>query len=297
MVESLPLSVQQEWTGPDKQVSLARLRAFSGGPLDAPAWPIKNIHTDPEYARTVGLETAGAAGVQYEGYLVDLMVEIFGVGWLTSGSFTDIKFTAPVPLGSSVRAQATIVDRTPAGGGSRFTLAINCVDAAGNAVLVGTATTAQKTTPRADQRAEIGTSTSSIVAQNAVRGDVATPIDVVVTKDLNDQFLFALDTTLDVYQSSAAGRGIVHPALLLNMSNPVRSPGYSWADGTLGIHAGEDTEFLGTMLVGETAHIEWEVRDTYERRGRRFTVVDVTISVDGRDILKRRVYETYAAVS
>lgn len=137
-----------------------------------------------------------------------------------------------------------------------------------------------------------------ILAQEASPGDRPTPADVLITKDLNDQCLYAVDSHNAIYLSGAqTDAGIVHPALLLNLSNPIRSPGYNWQDGTLGIHAAEETTFLGVMRVNEIAHIEWEVCDAYERRGRRYTVVEVTITANGREVLKRRVRETYVSVS
>ena len=37
-------------------LSLARVLAFSGGPLDEPGWPQRSLHTDLELARAAGLD-------------------------------------------------------------------------------------------------------------------------------------------------------------------------------------------------------------------------------------------------
>lgn len=136
-----------------------------------------------------------------------------------------------------------------------------------------------------------------IVAQEANIGDQIEPMEVHISKDLNDQMLFAEDDFNPIYQSDVEGtRGVVHSGVLLNLTNPVRSPGYSWAEGTLGVHAREDTTFHSMMPVGKTAVLSWEVQDVYERRGRRYNVVDATVTCEGKVILKRRVYETYFSI-
>jgi acyl dehydratase len=71
-----------------RTVSLERINFFSGGYPKGPNWPAKNIHTDLETAKKCGLETVAASGAMFEGYLVDLMIDLFGVEWLNYGMMT-----------------------------------------------------------------------------------------------------------------------------------------------------------------------------------------------------------------
>jgi len=52
------------FTGRSLALSLARVLAFSAGPLDEPGWPQRNLHTDRDKAREAGLEDIIASGTQ-----------------------------------------------------------------------------------------------------------------------------------------------------------------------------------------------------------------------------------------
>lgn len=127
-------------TGRLKEISFARLRAFSGGPFAEEGWPRVNIHTNTAAAQAVKLEQAGAAGVQYQGHVVELMVDTFGTDWLCSGTMKDLLFTRPVPEGIKIRANATVVSVEDGEGGDLLTLDVTCLDEAGEPVLVGKTT-------------------------------------------------------------------------------------------------------------------------------------------------------------
>jgi hypothetical protein len=72
--------------GPGKHITFERLTTFSGGPLaNAPNWPKPNQHTDYAYAKERGLPTICASATQYQGHLVALMIDMFGMDFLTTG--------------------------------------------------------------------------------------------------------------------------------------------------------------------------------------------------------------------
>jgi len=128
-----------EFTGKSKTVSETRVFAFSGGRFDAPGWPVKNIHTDLEYARSCGLQTRSVSATQYMGYLVELMIDLFGETWLSHGKM-ELKFIAIVDVGDGLVSNAVVTSKGLEGSGTRFTLDIWCENQYGKKVALGTAT-------------------------------------------------------------------------------------------------------------------------------------------------------------
>lgn len=128
----------QEFSGKPKRVTWQRLWAFSGGPFSACGWPKKNIHTDPETAKNVGLPTVCASGTQCEGYIVELMIDLFGEGWLRNGELS-LKFVKLVLEGDTVCAKGKIRSREESTG-VKFALEVWCENQASDKVVVGTAT-------------------------------------------------------------------------------------------------------------------------------------------------------------
>jgi acyl dehydratase len=132
------VSPGDRFTGRDKTLSYERLWAFSGGPFAAEGWPRKNLHTDPGTAQRVGLPAAVASGTQFQGHAVELLVELFGPDWLSSGSM-DVKFVRGVPAGETLHVEAVVVSVGSAEGGTEVLLDISCVNTEGRPALVGSA--------------------------------------------------------------------------------------------------------------------------------------------------------------
>jgi len=130
--------VGAEFTGKRKTISETRVFAFSGGRFDAQGWPAKNIHTDLEFARSCGLQTRSVSATQYMGYLIELMLDLFGKSWLSYGRM-DLKFIAIVDVGDQLVSKAVVTSREPEGSKTKFSLEIWCEDQRGNKVVVGTA--------------------------------------------------------------------------------------------------------------------------------------------------------------
>jgi hypothetical protein len=131
--------VGASFAGKPRLISMERLWAFSGGPFALEGWPRKNLHTDPATAASVGLPSVGASGTQYQGYIVQLLIDLFGEAWLSHGSMTG-KFIALVNAGETVQAHAKVIEREVAGERVRFTLDVWCDNVRGEQVLVGRAT-------------------------------------------------------------------------------------------------------------------------------------------------------------
>ena len=127
------------FAGKRKTITEARVFAFSGGRLNAPGWPVKNIHTDLEFAKSCGLQTRSVSGTQYMGYLIELMVDLFGESWLSHGKM-ELKFIAIVDVEDNLLAKAVVTSKALEGLGTRFVLDMWCENQHGNKVAVGTAT-------------------------------------------------------------------------------------------------------------------------------------------------------------
>jgi acyl dehydratase len=128
-----------EFIGKKKRLSEARVLAFSGGRFNAPGWPGKNIHTDLKFAKSYGLPTRSASATQYMAYLVELMIDLFGEGWLNHGKM-NLKFIAIVDVDDELVSKAVVTSKEAKDSKVSFTLSVWCENQRGDQVAIGTAT-------------------------------------------------------------------------------------------------------------------------------------------------------------
>ena len=129
----------QEFTGRPKKISWERLWTFSGGPFSNTGWPKKNVHTDLDFAKEVGFPNAAASGTQHQGYLVQLMIDLFGVKWLYNGTM-EFKNIGLVEHGDTVVAKAVVKSREAQEGEIKFTMDVWVENQDGKKALAGIAT-------------------------------------------------------------------------------------------------------------------------------------------------------------
>ena len=129
----------QEFTGKPKKISWERLWTFSGGPFSSTGWPKKNAHTDLDFAHEVGLPSVAASGTQHQGYLVQLMLDLFGVNWLYNGTM-EFKNIGLVNVDDTVVAKAVITSREAQASETKFTMDVWVENQEGKKVQAGTAT-------------------------------------------------------------------------------------------------------------------------------------------------------------
>ncbi len=128
-------------------------------------------------------------------------------------------------------------------------------------------------------------------------GEGFEPFEFVVTPELNQQYLYAGEDYHPRYwRETDAGPPIVHPGLLLNLSNHTRSPSFFLPPGWAGVHAAEETSLMNPARVGQRLRVTWEILEAYEKRGKPYQKIDIWITdEDGVQIL-RRIYEgTYSS--
>ena len=128
--------VGSEFTGHTKMVTSLSTWLFSGGWPPGDQWPARNIHTDEEFAKTCGLNERNAAGAMLEGYISELMVDMFGDEWLSMGSYK-VKFIRTVSVGGSIVSKAKVVSRVQRGNDLILELYLWCENEYGDKVLTG----------------------------------------------------------------------------------------------------------------------------------------------------------------
>jgi hypothetical protein len=118
------------------------------------------------------------------------------------------------------------------------------------------------------------------------------PLTFTVTPEWNQQYLFAQeDYDPDLYLGPDA---VVHPALLLNMSNMTNSPSFHRDAHIGGLHARDEVTFREPLPVNTEVQISWKLIEVYERRGRLYHVRDCDIRTSGgNQIMRRKTYVTF----
>lgn len=89
--------------------------------------------------QATGLSCRNPSGAMMQGYLAELMMDMFGEGWLSGGSFS-LKFVHQVGMDDSVTAEATVTGLSNSGQGIAVELDVSCKNQHGEVVTVGTAT-------------------------------------------------------------------------------------------------------------------------------------------------------------
>ena len=132
--------IGQEFAGKSKKMIWERVWTFSGGVFTSQGWPKKNLHTDPEFARSLALPTVGVSATQYLGHMVELMLDLFGDAWLSHGKMIDVKFIKLVVDGDTLVSKAKVVGKEQEGSTVKYMLDLYVENQDHEKVLVGKAT-------------------------------------------------------------------------------------------------------------------------------------------------------------
>ena len=135
---------------------------------------------------------------------------------------------------------------------------------------------------------------NSKFAHEMEAGDTYEPLEFTITPEINQQFLFALEDFDPQYVvGDGKGAALVHPVLLLHMSARTRSPSFRLATDSGSIFAQEHVEFLNPARVEQKLRTTWRIAETYEKRGRLYHRITITIDAeDGTPILRREMHDT-----
>lgn len=126
-------------------------------------------------------------------------------------------------------------------------------------------------------------------------GDQYEPLEFVVTPDLNQQFLYAVEDFNPIYLEGLDEKPpIVHPVLLMHMSPRTRSPSYRQAPGMGSAFARDRSRYFSPGYVGSRFRVTWRVTDTYEQRGKIYQDYVATVRDENEvDILRRELASTF----
>jgi len=139
--------------------------------------------------------------------------------------------------------------------------------------------------------------TTSKFAHELEPGDEYAPLELRITHELNQQFLYGQEDFGRRYlprDGGGEGEGLVHHSLLLQMAANTKSPSFKLAPGTGSILSEASTAFVRDVAVGERIVVTWNVTDAYEKRGRRYYVMRVEMVDEARrTILRRTLHLTF----
>lgn len=130
--------VGSEFLGLIRRLTRERVLAFSGGPFSQHQWPDQNLHTSLEKAQEAGLLGIIVSATQFEGHLVDLLIDLFGEAWFYAGTI-EIKIPKSLMLDDTVQPKAVLHEIRDDGEYRTFVLNVSCENQRGEQVLVGTA--------------------------------------------------------------------------------------------------------------------------------------------------------------
>jgi hypothetical protein len=141
--------------------------------------------------------------------------------------------------------------------------------------------------------AETTTPLKAIDALPGVAVGDAVEMDVTVTAEMNEQFLFAQEDYDQRYLPGGAERPIVHPGLLVHLNAPGFRVGP--ASGWSGVAARDAVTFVSPAYVDEPLKVTWTVAEFFEKRNRPYWVREslVRSADDGRLVLRRRLHSTF----
>jgi len=127
------MEIGYEILGKSKEITLERMRKFSGH-LDGG----ENIHTNERIARDAGLPGPIAQGMMSYGYILEMIVDAFGDGFLSRGEL-EISFIRYVLPGDRITAKGIVRSRETMDSKTKITLDVWCENQNNDKVAVGQA--------------------------------------------------------------------------------------------------------------------------------------------------------------
>ena len=126
-------------------------------------------------------------------------------------------------------------------------------------------------------------------------GEQYAPLEFVVTPDLNQQFLYAVEDFNPLFLEGIDGKPpLVHPVLLMHMSPRTRSPSYRQAPGMGSAFARDRSTYMNPGYVGSIFRVTWTIDKTYEQRGKIYQDYIALIEDEsGKPILRRALSSTF----
>ena len=124
--------VGDELVGPVRVITPQRIEWYDSAMLSAATDELRqvgsNIHTDVEFARSEGFQTANADGMLMTNWCSEMLLRAFGIDYLQHGELRT-KYIKPVNLGVELHVRGRITEVTSQPDGTtRYTIDVWCED-------------------------------------------------------------------------------------------------------------------------------------------------------------------------
>jgi 3-hydroxybutyryl-CoA dehydratase len=135
--------VGDDLRGPVRVITPQRIEWYDSGMLSAATDELRqvgsNIHTDVEFARSEGFQTANADGMIMTNWCSEMLLRAFGMDYLERGELRT-KYIKPVNLGVEVHVRGRITEAArQANGHTRYSIDVWCEDGQGTKLVDGDA--------------------------------------------------------------------------------------------------------------------------------------------------------------
>jgi len=132
-----------ELVGPVRVITPQRIEWYDSAMLSAATDELRqvgsNIHTDVEFARSEGFQTANADGMIMTNWCSEMLLRAFGIDYLQQGELRT-KYIKPVNLGVELHVRGRVTDvATQPDGTTSYTLDVWCEDAQRTKLVDGSA--------------------------------------------------------------------------------------------------------------------------------------------------------------
>jgi len=259
------------------EAATRRITAFLDGPdsLD-----IGNIIHSTAGASAYGFRGPLVGGVTVYGWTVPAILDVLGERWLEDG-WADVSFRRPVHPGDQMTAR---VERTATGA----SLVMENQD--GEACIsgelgLGTAAwlkdIAVPSRPIAEPRpAELPQLTPEVAPVGRELRPMAVPMA------LDDARAYALEKQADDSARWTGPGARIHPGWIAARMTPLLHHSYDYGPA---IHTRTQVQHLAPALAGQTVTMAGIFRETYERKGHQYGVIDgVMLAEDRRELARLR---------
>jgi acyl dehydratase len=126
-----------EIVGKPKQLTIEKLRYYSGGPI-GPTWPVRNIHTDREISIRSGIGKPIASGMMFEAFMTELMTDFFGDNWFKKGEMSVICIEMAGD-GDTILPKAIITNKIFEESKSEISMKLWCENQNRHVIMIGSA--------------------------------------------------------------------------------------------------------------------------------------------------------------
>jgi acyl dehydratase len=247
---------------------------------DAPAYVVRAHNTatqsenkmhDDAVAASYGFAGGLVPGVDVYAYLTHVPAARWGLRWLTSGTIS-ARFVTPVYDGDEVTVAVTAEHGRTIDLELRDSRGGLCATATAGVDDAGAASEADAI-PRAGLPTDRPPSSPASLAPGTVLGT----IEAGFHADRAGEYLDDVGERLPLYRDQS----VAHPGWLLRFANAILV-----ANVKLGpwIHVGSDVRFHDVVSDGDLVEVRARVLDEHARKGHRFVVLTVGVSVGGRPV-------------